>query len=295
MTGLTAGDKFILRIKDRLHNQNKNWLACVCGETGSGKSYSAIGLGLMIGKVHIVFSAIELLKLINNPLLLKKGDVIIFEEGGILLSSRNWNSTTNKVLGAVFQSFRNLNIAVIFTTPHLKFIDVQARVLFHNYFQTIPNGINLEKNCAFLKVYDIKPNSMSDKVYYVKPSFVTDGESKTKLKYIGVPKPNAELLDYYEKRKKEFTNDVNKDALESIEFEKAEQNQTKTYFNPNDYIEKVIKDKERFLKTYQGRTAYDEFALMNAFNLGGSKVKRIKRILDSEHLGKHETSSIPLV
>jgi hypothetical protein len=280
MSGFTAGDKFILRIKDRLHNQNKNWLACVCGETGSGKSYSAIGLGLMIGKVHIVFSAIELLKLINNPLLLKKGDVIIFEEGGILLSSRNWNSTTNKVLGAVFQSFRNLNIAVIFTTPHLKFIDVQARVLFHNYFQTIPNGINLEKNCAFLKVYDIKPNSMSDKVYYVKPSFVTDGQSKTKLKYIGVPKPNQELLDYYEKRKKEFTNDVNKDALESVEFEKSEQNQTKAYFNPNDYVDKVMQDKERFIKFKNGKASVNVYELMNEFNLGESKAHRLKVTLE---------------
>jgi ABC-type dipeptide/oligopeptide/nickel transport system ATPase component len=35
-------------VKRRINHQNKNWLAIICGETGSGKSYSALRLAEMI-------------------------------------------------------------------------------------------------------------------------------------------------------------------------------------------------------------------------------------------------------
>jgi len=135
LTPEDVGSKIVNAIKDRLNFRNKNWLCVVCGETGSGKSYSAISFGSMIGRTFIVFTPLEFLELLNSGKI-KKGDVIIFDEAGVGLSARRWQSEQNIVMGSVLQTFRHMNIAVIFTVPNLSFVDVQARKLFHMIMET---------------------------------------------------------------------------------------------------------------------------------------------------------------
>jgi len=54
----------------RIHRQNKNWLAIVCGETGGGKSYSALTIAEVIDPEfsidRVVFSAEEFMALLNS-------------------------------------------------------------------------------------------------------------------------------------------------------------------------------------------------------------------------------------
>lgn len=208
---MTLGNKFINRIKTRFHFQNKNWLAIICGETGSGKSYSSISFAYMIGNVHIVFTPLEFLHVLNHEA--QKGDIIIFDEAGVGMSSRDWQSVQNKIMGSVLQTFRHYNIGVIFTTPNLSFVDIQARKLFHNYFET--QYIDYDNKECTLKVYDIEVNSMLDKIYYKKPKFVEDG-SFTTMARISVPLAPQDVLDDYEKRKKEYTQQLNAKAEEEI-------------------------------------------------------------------------------
>lgn len=204
---------YINRIKNRMNVLNKNWLAIICGETGSGKSYSALSLGAFIGKVHLVFSPFEFLTLINSGKVIK-GDIIIFDEAGVGMGAREWQSVQNKLLGSVLQTFRNMNCGVIFTTPNLSFIDIQARKLFHSYFETL--YIDYDKEETILKPYNIEVNSRYDKIYYKKPRYTDHDGITYAIAQLSLPKPPKKIIEYYEKRKTAYTEQLNKRALEEL-------------------------------------------------------------------------------
>ena len=216
---------FIKKIRNRSKFQNKNWLAIVCGETGSGKSYSALSLAKQIGnKIFIVFTPLEFLKLLNSNQL-SKGDTIIFDEAGVGMSSREWYSVQNKLLGTILQTFRNMNVNVIFTTPNLSFIDVQARKLFHNYFET--SYIDYQKEEAYLKVYDIQINSRLDKIYYKRPKLSDEKGRCYTIGHLIIDKPDEKVTEFYENKKTEYTVQLNANALKELTEPKVKKNKVK--------------------------------------------------------------------
>jgi len=76
------------------------------GQTGSGKSWSALSIAEMLDPDfhmrQVIFKGTELLALINSNKL-KRGSVIIWDEAGIDLSNRAWMSATNKLLNLYFK------------------------------------------------------------------------------------------------------------------------------------------------------------------------------------------------
>lgn len=207
-------------IRNRLMNRNKNWLAIICGETGSGKSYTALSIADEISprgitaERNVVFNPIQFLNRVTHRTDLKKGDIIIFDEAGVGMASREWYSVQNKLLGSVLQTFRNLNVGVIFTTPNLSFVDVQARKLFHNYFETV--YIDYNRSLAYMKTYEIQHNSRFDKTYYKHPRIKDSAGRSISINYLGVPKPRKDLVADYEQKKLKYTDTLNADALRKM-------------------------------------------------------------------------------
>lgn len=213
---LTAGKYFIRRTKNRMIFQNKNWIGLTCGGTGSGKSYSALTIAYQLcgNRLRYVFSAKDFMILLNNPEDLQRGDIIMFDEAGVGLGARDWNSVQNKLFGSILQTFRNMNVGVIFTTPDLSYIDVQARKLLHNYMETV--GIDTEKKLAVIKVYDVQNNSRYGKIYYKHPRYLTRGGVR-QLKFIAVTLPPEKIVKEYEAAKSRFTKQLNAKVLKELE------------------------------------------------------------------------------
>ena len=147
--------------------KNKNFLAFVGGQTGSGKSWSCLRIAqeldaeFNIGRV--VFTGLELMNLINSGKL-KRGSVIVFEESGVEMNNRNWQSVVNKLLNYLLQTFRHLGFILIMNSPYMDFIDAGTRKLFHAEMQTV--GINYDKGTVRLKPQLISYNSRMQKFYY---------------------------------------------------------------------------------------------------------------------------------
>jgi len=273
-----SDNSFIRNIRYRLFKQNKNWLGIVCGDTGSGKSYSALSLadiivprGITI-KRNVVFNAVQFLQKLTDKSL-QKGDILIFDEAGVGMSSREWYSTQNKLMGSVLQTFRNMNVGVIFTTPNLSFIDVQARKLFHNYIETA--NIDFRKNIATLKVYKIQHNSRLDKTYYKSPRFIVDGRIR-KMTHLCLPKPKQYLIKEYEEAKTEYTQSLNAEALKEL----TGQNQpVKKEFNPEEIKNKILKDKNKYLKVHNNKTIIDIDLIRYDYNLPREKGRLVKKLV----------------
>jgi len=251
----------------------------------SGKSYSALSeadiiceRGLDVARC-LAFDATQFMEKIVNKDILQKGDIMIFDEAGVGMSSREWYSVQNKLLGSVLQTFRNLNIGVIFTTPNLGFIDVQARKLFHNYFETV--YIDTRESKAYLSVYDIQHNSRYDKTFYKRPKIMNNYGRQETLKYIGVPKPRPEIIKEYERLKGEYTTKLNERVLKELTKEKIS-NMDKNHREDIQIKDTIIKNPEEFIKRRAGREFIDEHLISAKYGVGSKRNQKIRAMVEQE-------------
>lgn len=213
-------EKFLQEIRDRLQKKNQNWLCAICGGTGSGKTYSAISLAMQLSKNgfnaddNIAFNAKEFMEKLNSGKL-QSGDILVFEEAGVGMSSKEWFSIQNKMLSYVLQTFRHRNIGVIFTMPGLKLVDNTARMLFHCYMET--QEIYRSEKLAKLKVLLFNYDSLQDKTYKMFPVFHDNDGNAVTMKHILVRQPSAKVLKRYEDRKSEYTEKLNESIKAELE------------------------------------------------------------------------------
>jgi hypothetical protein len=206
-----ADEYSMIRYIHRRIKNNKNFLCTITGPTGSGKSWTGLSIAELLDpdfdSTRVVFKARELMKLINEGNL-KPGSVILWDEAGIDLSNRNWQSVTNKLLNALLQTFRHKNFILFFTVPYHDFIDSSTRKLFHADFQT--QKINKNQEVVIIKPKLLQYNSNLGK-WYRKYLKVSQNGSIVKVRKWAVPKPSDKLIQDYENRKNQFTHILNTD------------------------------------------------------------------------------------
>jgi ABC-type dipeptide/oligopeptide/nickel transport system ATPase component/DNA-binding CsgD family transcriptional regulator len=215
---LSEGTKQWIRYLDRRISQNKNFLGCFIGQTGSGKSYSSISLMELIhsGVIetdNIFMKSTDFIKRLHEGNL-KKGTVLVWDEAGKDLNSKQWASKANKVMNVVFQIFRRENIIVLFTLPYFSFLDSDARKLVHGLFET--QGIDTNSKEVIVKPLLIQTNQETGKMYKKFLRVKMPEEGLLPVKRIRLPMPNLEAIKYYENKKEEFSKEVYKEAYDML-------------------------------------------------------------------------------
>jgi len=206
---------WISYIKQRI-KKNKNFLGFLSGPTGSGKSWTTLSICEQVDpnfKIdQVVFNGLELMNLINYGNL-KKGSAICFEEVGVGLSSKSWQSTTNKMLNFLIQTFRHRNWVMIMNSPYMDFLDASTRRLMHAEMQTL--SINYKDKTVKLKPQLLQYNSRLQKFYY-KRLRVIGNRGATPLGKWDVLKPSDKIIKQYEEKKKSFTAKLNKEIYTEL-------------------------------------------------------------------------------
>lgn len=198
----------------RLTINNQNWMCLIVGGTGSGKSWNALSLADDISengfdcKKHLAFTPSDIIRLLNSNKL-KKGDIIIADELGVSMSSRDWYAIQNKLLSHLFQTFREMNVGMIATVPQINFIDKSMRGLFHNRIETIKIHRKTELN--EVKVYELEYSNTYDKLFNKIPVFTDDYGNKVSMPRILIRKPRQEIIDEYEKMSKAYKKKIRED------------------------------------------------------------------------------------
>ena len=127
------------KIIPALQKRDKDYVICMDGKEGSGKST----LGLQIGRyidpsldlTRIVFSAEQFKEAIFKA---KKGQVIIYDEAFTGLSSRSSLSGINRYLVSLMMQMRQKNLCVILILPTFFLLDrypaiFRSKILIHVY------------------------------------------------------------------------------------------------------------------------------------------------------------------
>lgn len=199
---------FIDTIKQRIAD-DKNVIIINTGQTGSGKSFVALELGEVLnpgtfGIHRVVFNAEAFMELLNSKTL-KKGDVIIFDEAGVGIPAKEWYEISNRLFNYVLQTFRHDNLIVIFTTPSIGFIDGDSRKLIHYIIET--KRIDKVVNQNICRIYEVQHNARLNKNYYKILKF-----KGVHVNPIRFNKPSEQLIKPYLQKKREFTEELNKNA-----------------------------------------------------------------------------------
>lgn len=203
MQKTNIADMFITGIKDRLNKYNLNWMACITGPTGSGKSYSAISLANTIDPNFsvdkIVFDLEEFLEVLETA---KTGDVIVWDEGGVGFGSRSAMTKDNRGISEIIQTFRYRNLGLIWTTPASGFVDKSGRILFHVILETQP-PIDYKNEVVNMKWKQSKYSHHFNSIYDQYPVILLNGR-RTRVKKVSIKKPPEELVEAYEQKKGDF-------------------------------------------------------------------------------------------
>lgn len=279
-------ERLVENIRDRLLKKNQNWLAVVCGPTGSGKSMAALTLAREIDPgfdlSRVVFTPTEFIALLNSGKL-KTGDAIVFDEAGAGIPARAWMSISNKVLNLILQTFRRENLAVIFTVPNLSYIDSQARGLLHAYLETI--RIDRQAKCVVVKWLNVQVNPRFGKPYMHYPRYMTS-EGPVITNHVKVGWPGDALVAEYEVKKKRFADQLKADVELDLRALKSK-TKTTTKYSPEEISRKVLANPEAYpVKVVasgpnQGKRTVDVEALAQAFKVGRSYAARAKALIEA--------------
>jgi len=131
-----ATELFLDQIRYRVVEQGRNLIFLFMGDVGTGKSWGAVNFGRLFdpwfSMDKVVYEPAEFFDALDR--VEHRGEVIIWDEAGVGMPSREWNSLFNRVVSKTLQIFREATpgrIVLIFATPRKIFMDKAARLLLN--------------------------------------------------------------------------------------------------------------------------------------------------------------------
>lgn len=194
----------------RCTKENRNLLIVIAGPTGSGKSWASLSLASKLDPSftadRIMFTPQDLLRTVKMKL--PPASVIILDEAQIGADHKRWFDKTVEAIRYVASTVRFKNHILIFTTPDVRFLEKDARELFHVGIQLTGN-IDYKRKIseANIRVFDKADWLRDSPIFLMKPRIVRDGNVFT-INKLYIKKPRNDLIEEYEKKKEEFTNSL---------------------------------------------------------------------------------------
>ncbi|RDZ39414.1 hypothetical protein C5B91_20190 [Haloferax sp. Atlit-10N] len=277
-------ENLILRRKiwPRMNVYNENWMCCLVGETGDGKSYAGLRLGEALdpnfGPHRVTYSVEEFLELAASDL--PPGSIIMLEEAGVAAGNRNWYTVANQVLDALTQTWRHRNHGAIMTVPDFDLIDSHVQRRFHHLGIMVGKDESVGKSKARWKY--IQTNNETGMMYKKYHRMVGDDGVLRRHKWMKFKLPSPELVEEYESTKGDFTDGLVDDLLERVraESEDAEADQ----LSPMDVAREIL-DEERvdeYISEASGGEYFDRDMVKIDYAVSEAESKQIKKLVVRE-------------
>lgn len=260
-------------IKNRVIEQDQHQLIVVCGRPGGGKSSAAVRLAELLdpnfSSRNIVFEPDDFLNLLNDKNL-KPGSVILWDEIGVELYSRNFFTEQNKKINHAFQTCRYKNFIIIVTTPSLKLLDTHTRGLMQIYIET--RRIDYKNKKCKVKWMNITQNPRIDKTYFKYNRIVEDSTFYT-VKDVNIKKPSYEIWRSYLRKATKYKDKLNIDSQMAIAHSRRLERRQKMTIPNEDIIREIMRDKQ----LYFNRLGRINAALIRSrFDIGKPRADSIK-------------------
>jgi len=221
------------RVKKRNNSTNVRFV----GDTGSGKSWSALFfaeecarmLGKKFTEEYLFFSIKDVIDKVSSeeP---PPGTIFFIDEQQVAASSKDHQSKRAQAYGFFLSTVRSSRYIIITSLPFSDMELKQIRRFFQVEIET--HGANLENNTVkSIPRYNEYSRVKKDKVYrkrliisFIDPE--TGMRKSRKLSYWDIPKPSQPLIDIYEMRKAEFKRKLYKKLSKELAEEEGDNKDT---------------------------------------------------------------------
>ena len=263
----------------RTHFENKNVYSVAVGQVGSGKSYTAMSIGCLLDPNfnidNIAFTPTEFLSAMDVASKRKKyGQVIVFDEMGVGMGSRNWNSVQNRLTSEFLQTARHLRLISIFTVPTMGFIDKQARLVVHNILRVSRHSSDPPKIRPLINSTNLL---IDGKDYNYAPRGVI-GDKWVKFPEISWDvMPPKELLKAYEEKAGAWKDKLRKDNLILFNQIEKDEQPKEDYRN---LLPEILENPQNYMNT---RGKLDWMLIKNKYpELSQVKAMALKKLGDTQ-------------
>jgi hypothetical protein len=277
---------------NRVKRRNNSTNIRFTGDTGSGKSWSALAfaemcaklLGTKITKDNIYFSIRDVISKVaeEEP---KAGTIFFVDEQQVGASAKDHQSKKNKAYAAFLSTVRSNRYIIITTLPFSDMEDKQLRRLFHVEIET--QGINFSDSTVKTRPRYLEHSRVKDKTYRKRLVVVfsdKEGNRKArKLSFWDISRPSQELVDVYEPMKKAFKQKLYKKLnaelsdLETAKDEKPMNAATIDGFNINElepYQQRIFYHMQNGVNPKKQRKELINLLISDGFKSPSSKVSQ---------------------
>jgi len=203
----------------------------IVGPPGSGKSWVSMLIGYLLDRgpdgasrfnvERICFDPLTFQKWLSEGSRLPKGTVIIADDAGGMMSSRESLTLINRMLSKEFQSMRYKNLIIILNLPHKRMIDVHVRSLMDDTIEVVARreGKNICKLHALQlnqDTGDMYRHGLTEDETNEHPICGLSITQRRKV-FVEFERPPREITTAYEKRKKELLDKQGEDRYEAMQ------------------------------------------------------------------------------
>lgn len=203
---------------------NLNVIIGIVGPPGAGKSSLAMRIaeilrdkyGMSFSVDNVFFDPAEFLEALSQ-----RHSVVILDEAGVAINSRNFMQDLNKAINFAVQTTRFKNSVMIFVAPHIRFIDKAVRTLIMHIwraeaFYTKGQFVRL------VKPFFVSTDHVHDTIKIV-PATYTVGRGVLEYPWMQFNKPDEKLWKEYLKRKEKWFENAKKQWARNISKEMFEE------------------------------------------------------------------------
>lgn len=277
ITGLRE-NPFFERIREIIYRENRNCLIAITGRAGTGKSYVALRIAYSLDPTfnentlseRIVRNEEEFLRLLVEKDKLRKGSAVIFDEAGVSLANREWQSLNNRIIDRILQTFRYRNLLTIFTVPYMTFMDIHAQKQLH--YKIMTKTVRRSHRLNTVNIYELFVDQFSDELRIKKPIFISEKkmvEIKT-FRFLRVP---FRLAQRYEKFASEMKGNIPEKELRLLEMRK----QTGSQIDLTPYIDAATKERDMLKGRHHGHWTIPVYTIKSRFNVSESHARDIRK------------------
>jgi hypothetical protein len=253
-------------------------MGAVVGETGKGKSFSCLSIGESVypdfSIDEVAFGLVEFMNLVMDESY-GRGSMIVLEEASVEAAAEDFHEISNKVLRTVLETWRNQNRGALLNLPTFSRLDVGARIRMTALIQ---QRAKFEDEGYSLATYKhLQTNSDTGKIYRHYPKI--NGQEHKTLK---IAPPSEDLIEAYEKKKAEYSKELNRDLLEQLLEEQKEDEREKK--KDPEWVAEDILDQglENYIETNNGQRYISRQLIELDYDIGSGRSKKVKAAIKRE-------------
>lgn len=233
-------------IKHRLFFYDEHYPIVVVGYPGVGKSSTGLALAEAVDETftvdRVAFKPTEFFEIARN---IERGQAIMFDEAGIGLHAREWQTTTNIIFSKLTQVYRFLNVFVAFTVPDITYIDSHARNEMKAILELTYKDI--QEQVVVGHWWVVKRNRAFGFTDYEKLKIYDEGDP-IEIDPVKFPRPSKQLWKAYKKKSETYKRNIIDELYD--ELQKLEEGVSGSSIDGRT-LKRLINQEKALIKAYE--------------------------------------------